>query len=130
MVSILPSRIEIETLPYRWLVSASIKGKPIISLIGPLFANIDDSLLLYNDVINKTFVARWGSHKCAKQGCGNVLVFDGGVKVWNILNKEKILYLFNFYKANRKICAAIRSEVKIYQPSGIHVNTGAERFVK
>ena len=52
-----------------------------INSLGPLLANIDDSLSLYNDIVNKTFVIRWGSHKCSKPGCGNVLVFDGGVKV-------------------------------------------------
>ena len=52
-----------------------------IMLKGPLLAKIDDSLALYNDVINQTFVKRWGSHKCDKPGCGYVLVFDGGVKV-------------------------------------------------
>ena len=72
-------------------------------------AKIDDSLNLYNDAINKTFSVRWGAHKCDKPGCGNVLVFDGGVK------------------AHRKICAAVKSEVKIYSPSGIKVTTGCTR---
>ena len=49
---------------------------------GPLLANIDDSLAMYNDVINQTFAKRWGSHKCDKPGCGFVLVFNGGVKVF------------------------------------------------
>ena len=36
------------------------------------------------------------------------------------------LWLDVYLQAHRKICAAIRSEVKIYQPSGIHVYTGKE----
>ena len=50
---------------------------------GPLLAKIDDSLEIYNKMINQTFVKRWGSHKCDKPLFGYVLVFDGGVKVFN-----------------------------------------------
>ena len=92
-----------------WFLYALLELKTRYLIPGPLQAKVDDSLELYNDIINKTFSMRWGSHKCNKPGCGNVLVFDGGVK------------------AHRKICAAIKSEVKIYYPSGIQVTTGCTR---
>ena len=41
--------------------------------------------------------------------------------------KKVFFYQHPLLQAHRKICAAVRSEVKIYQPSGIHVITGCTK---
>ena len=63
-------------------------------LSGPLFPNVDDSLNAYNDLIKMEFSRRWSKHKCDVPGCSTVLIFDGGCK------------------ATRKICGAVKSEVR------------------
>ena len=74
--------------------------------LGPLHPNIDDSLRLYNDIIHEKFSKRWAKHKCEKPGCGNVFIFDGGVK------------------ASRRICGALKSGIREFSSTGLKINIG------
>ena len=75
---------------------------------GPLLPNIDDSLNAYNDLIKSEFSRRWSKHKCGVPGCSTVLIFDGGCK------------------ATRKICGAVKSEVREFSATGFKVITGKD----
>ena len=75
---------------------------------GPLFPNVDDSLNAYNYIIKSEFSRRWSKHKCDVPGCSTVLIFDGGCK------------------ATRKICGAVKSEVREFSATGFKVITGKD----
>ena len=64
-----------------WLTYSLVELKQRYNIPGPLFPNIDESLNLYNDKIQREFSKRWSKHKCNVPGCSTVLIFDGGCKV-------------------------------------------------
>lgn len=95
-----------------------IEMKQRFNIQGPISSDIDKSLSEYNSQLRDAFYTFWGKHRCDKPGCGSVLVVDGGMK------------------AQRKICGALKSGVKVFKHSkttlvtGCTAHPGDQKFCK
>ena len=67
---------------------------------------IEEALEYYHYLIKPKFSQYWSRHRCEKPGCGWCMVFDGGMK------------------ANRRLCSALLSQVRVFPTSQTVVTTG------
>ena len=89
-----------------WFTYSLIEMKQRFLVQGPVSSDIDQSLSDYHTQLRDAFYIFWGKHKCDKPGCGSVLVVDGGMK------------------AQRKICGALKSGIKVFEHSKTTLVTG------
>jgi len=89
-----------------WFTYALLEMKQRFRIAGPISSNIDHALAEYHLQVRDGFYLFWGKHKCDKPGCGWVFVVDGGMK------------------AQRKICGALKSGVRVYEHSKTTLVTG------
>ena len=92
-----------------WMLYSLLEIKQRYHIKGPVSCNIDHALADYHLQIRDGFYRVWSKHSCNKSGCGSVLVVDGGLK------------------AQRKICGAVKSGVKVFENSNTTLVTGCTK---
>ena len=106
-----------------WHMYTLIEQMQRYMISGPVSRGdtIELSLKHYLPLLNLEFSKKWSRHQCSKPGCGTCIIFDGGMKGIGVKITETEV---TFFTAQRRICAARKSGVRIFPSSKSCITTG------